>query len=207
MSLAQEVAVVSQPIAIADHRGCRLWIDGAGCWWLWFGKSLAIGNGAPSRCDTDRLRVYGDLQSRHAVLNRHDDALWVEPRGPVTREGQILQQETLLTSASTLQLGDDVLLSVSLPSPLSNSATLMLTSGHRTVNGLDGCVMFEQTCLIGPGDQNHIACRHWEETLVLFERSGHLWWREHKPGATPQPVLANEILGAGDWRLRVEMVD
>lgn len=204
MPALQESTAVNTPIALDARSGCRLWIDGVGCWLLWFGDSLALGNGAPTKQDQDRIRIYADLKSRHALWNRHEESTWLEPRGPARVNGQLIQEETRLRGGDRIQLGDDVELNCQVPSPLSNTATMSIVSGHRTVDGLDGWVLFDQTCLIGPGEQAHIRCRLWEETIVLFERHRHLWWRVHRGDSQPQPVRAGEILGAGDWRLRVE---
>ena len=69
---------------------------------------------------------------------------------------------------------------------------------------IDGWVLFEQTCLLGPSPQDHIPCRLWEASVVLFERNKQLWHRVHAPGAQPHPVIANQTIGGDDWRMRVE---
>lgn len=198
--------VVMTPINLRQTPGCRLWIDGVGCWLLWWAAELTIGNGSPVKAGRFRFRIMSDLHPQHGTWKRHEGANWFQPQAGVTRlNSHVIHCESPLRSGDVLRLGDSVLLNWSQPCPLSPSPVFTIGSSHRNCDHLDGVVLFDQTCLLGPSIHNHIQCRHWEERVVLFDHEGELWWRVDQPGRLPQPVHPGEILVPNNWRLRVEV--
>jgi hypothetical protein len=184
--------------------GCRLWIDGVGCWLIWFREELLIGNGAPAESSSFHWRILGDIKSQHARWVREEGRDWIDPLGAMSRGTEKMEVRTICRSHELFMLGNDVQLEYEVPSPLSRTAVLKVTSGHRSAEGIDGVILFQQTCLLGPGRQAHIPCSAWKETLLLFEREGHLWAKMHEPPGSPLPLRQGQILEGSDWRLRIE---
>lgn len=185
--------------------GCRLWIDGVGCWLLWFRNQLTFGNAAPASDDVQRFRLLADLRTRHASWFRTADSNFLQPAGPAAVNGIQLEREAVLRSGDRIQLGQDVILKFTAPSPLSPAAVIRIESDHRAADRYDGLVLFEETCLIGPGEQCHIRCENWDETIILFERDGQLWWRVQQPGSPAAAVEDGAVIAGEHWRMRFEL--
>jgi hypothetical protein len=64
----------------------------------------------------------------------------------------------------------------------------------------------EQSCLIGPGDDCHIVCPEWEQTVILFRRDGKLWCKaardQHAQSSEAQQLFVNGCEVAGDAGIR-----
>lgn len=195
---------VSPAIDLQQIQGCRLWIDGVGTWLVWFGKTLRIGNAAPT--SGEKWRIQGDLRTVHARIQREDGDYRLEADGPARCDGIPVSTSTILPLDSRVELGADVELRFDVPSPLSGSAVVQLVGGHRAADGSAGVVLFDQTCLLGRGKQVHILCRGWDATVILFERQGQLWWRQHGLSGPGCPVGEGEFLSGEDWSFRVETV-
>lgn len=195
------------------QRGCRLWIDGVGCWLVWFRDELRVGNAASGTTKT-HLSVQADLRTRHATFVRQGEDYRLVPHGAVQVNGNRIDRETLLRNNDELTLGEDVVWRFSFPSPLSPSAVLAFESTHRPVPRLDGVVLFKSTCLLGPGRQAHVPCPEWEDERVLFVRDGGLWIKAGDRGQgtggggdEPIPVADGDVLEGDDGRFRVEMIN
>lgn len=200
-----EPSAVNHPIDLRRTAGCRLWIDGAGCWMLWFRRELVFGNAAPSRDDTQRFRILADLRTRHAAWFRDADGDFLRPAGTVAVNGVQLERETALRSGDQIQLGQDVILRFTVPSPLSRTSVVGIESGHRTADRCDGLILLEETCLIGPGEQCHIRCENWDETIVLFERDDRLWYQGRRPGSAAAAVTDGFVIAGEHGRMRFEL--
>jgi hypothetical protein len=198
---------------ILDHAGCRLWIDGVGCWLVWFGNELTVGNAA-SGSMKKHLSVQADLRTIHAAFTRTGDEYRILPHGAVHVNGNRIDRETLLRNLDEVTLGEDVAWRFSIPSPLSPSAVLAFESTHRPVPRLDGVVLFKSTCLLGPGRQAHVPCPEWQNERVLFVRDGGLWIKTGNGGQgagvrgdEPISVADGDVLENDDGRFRVEMIN
>jgi hypothetical protein len=194
---------------IDPHRsaGCRLWIDGVGCWLIWFRDKLLIGNASASKTSSFRFQILADIRSEHLRWIREEGHDWIDPRGSISRGAEKLSMRTLCRSRELFWLENGVELEYVVPSPLSQTAVLRLTSDHRSAQGFDGVVLFQQTCLLGPAPQTHIRCPRWQETLLLYERDGKLWAKMHEPAGDPVAVQHGQILDGTDWRMRIEKLE
>jgi hypothetical protein len=69
----------------------------------------------------------------------------------------------------------------------------------------------DETCLIGPGAENHIRCPGWQQSVLLFRREGRLWCKsrdelflggKHAPvGGELEPGV---VVTGTDIRFRIE---
>src|SRR5262249_17282019 len=60
------------------------------------------------------------------------------------------------------------------PAPVSASARLDLTSGHRLPLSLDGVLLMADTLVLGPGTHVHVELPECKQTVVLYRHKGGL---------------------------------
>jgi hypothetical protein len=91
------------------------------------------------------------------------------------------------------------------PNLLSTTARLDLLSRHRTQPLSDGVLLMGNTCVLGPGSECHVVCRHWPDKVVLFREGDELWCQAAEPievdGAKPQrrARLGRDSQVRGEW--------
>ena len=83
----------------------------------------------------------------------------------------------MLKSGDKLTLGRDVNFQFTIPTALSNSARLVNTSGHHPLGRIDGVILMEQVCQIGPRADHHIICPQADSELILYRKGDALWCR------------------------------
>ena len=142
-----------------------LWVDGVGGFLVLLSDEVTIGQAVPGS-DVE-IPLVGDLSRRHAKLRRVEDMYLIEPLAATRVEGMVIEQTTPLADGDEITLGESIQIRFRQPSPLSDSARLDVLSHHRTHPSADGVLLFGQTCLLGPTDQNHVCCPEWEEQIVL----------------------------------------
>ncbi|MEZ5951924.1 MAG: hypothetical protein R3C12_22475 [Planctomycetaceae bacterium] len=64
-----------------------------------------------------------------------------------------------------------------MPSPLSLSAKLVVNPGDRLMDRVDGTILMDHLLILGPGEQSHVVCRHWQRAGALVHRDGEFWFR------------------------------
>jgi hypothetical protein len=74
-----------------------------------------------------------------------------------------------------LELAAGVRLRFRLPSVLSATAVIDFLSDHRPDRSIDGVILMEQTCLLGPARDNHVLCSDWSETVLLYRKADGFW--------------------------------
>jgi hypothetical protein len=106
-------------------------------------------------------------------------------RSALRGSGRVVQGRADLNNADELLLyrdgGSGVRLRLRRPNVLTSTAVLTLASEHRTEPRYDGIVLFAEACVLGPGVEAHIRCRHWEQSVLLFRRDGELWAKSDTP--------------------------
>lgn len=192
-------------------RSATLWIDGVGSWLIWLPERLTIGG--PKRPDASGpsadLPLLADLQRHHAAIERTGEAYSLRLFG---RSAVDTDAVSRLRSGDEISLGTDVRLRFGIPSPLSVSATVEFASPHRPAERIDGIVLLEQACVIGPADDHHIHTPRSETTLVLFRREGGLWCRSPQPWRLQEypvsgaaPLYNGCLVATESLQFRVEM--
>jgi hypothetical protein len=191
----------------------RLWIDGVGSWQLWLPEKLTIGGppqlGASSPAAD--LALLADLSRMHATIERQIEDYRLTLHGTGLLRGAKPTSEALLRTGDEVTLGRDVRLQFELPSMLSPSARLTLLSGHRPATRIDGVVLMEQACLIGPQTDQHIVCPRAKSNFVLFRKGDGLWcrsreeWRlEGRPVAGAAMLSHGAVVSTESLSFRVE---
>ncbi len=174
-NLPAKTTMTTQPTNTISKPGCRLWIDGVGCWSLWFGDSLTLGGASDPKSSAADFAFLAPLSRKHLMLLRTEEDYQVVPIGPTKLQGAVITGKSFLSRRSELLLGDDVQLLFEMPNELSRSARLTCTSPHRPVDRSDGLLLVADNVMLGPGQGMHICCAQWSGMLVLFRRQGSLW--------------------------------
>lgn len=188
----------------------RLWIDGVGTYLLLCDDEVTIGGIRWDGPAAD-LSLQAGLARQHATLRRDAEDYWLDPHAAAAVNGRDIAEPVLLHDGYEIELAASVRLGFHLPSPLSASARLEWISGHRPAVRTDGVVLMAETCLLGPGPENHIRCRNWPTQFVLVRRGDRLWGRcretwllnEHPvDGATE--LSPGDVISGPEFRLRLE---
>jgi len=159
----------------ASTRDCyTLWIDGVGAYLLFLKDEVTIGGPARDNSPAD-VALLANLSRKHATIVRGGEGYLIEAHAPVQVSGRTVDDRTNLTNNHEIQLGSNVVLRFQMPSALSASARLDFVSDHRPTQSCDGIILMENTCLLGPGSDNHAQCHDWSESVVLFRKGDELW--------------------------------
>ena len=153
-----------------------LWIDGVGAWLICTGDRITIGGPCLDQRSAD-ICLLGHLSRKHVSMIHRGDRFFAKPHAPTSVSGRYLQQESLLVNNSEITMDNSVRLRFRQPTPLSTTAVLDFVSDHRPAYSVDGIVLMQENCLLGPGSKNHVRCRDWSATVVIFQQSGRLWCR------------------------------
>lgn len=205
---------------VSDHsvenephpRDFELWIDRVGVYRVSLSPEFWIGG--PGQPDQP------GLLSMLARLSRHHARLIRSGEGYLVRSDRrvVLGQTTVvgaheLADGAELDLGEGVRLRLRVPHRLSPSARLEFVSDHQPVRRADGVILMSGTCLLGPGEDCHVVCPGWGQTVVLMERGGRLWlkgsvglWLNGSPGDATVPLEDNALIEGEDFRFRVEVI-
>ena len=203
------------PIMLDETTAVLLWIDGVGSWMMFPGERVTIGGPVEpgSSQATADLCVLANLRRQQGTIERSGEAYRFTSAD--------LAEELLLADGSDVPLGPDVNMGVRMPSVLSQTASLVpsgrpwprMFAGRRTPASIDGLVLLEQVCLMGPGADAHVPCLDWPVTVILFRRNGQLWCRSQDPiqvdGTEHTEACAlsdGAVVGGNGWRFRVERI-
>ena len=153
-----------------------VWIDGVGVFLVCMNDRFEIGGTRFDNAnDQADLALMSQLSRKHAAIVRSGSDYMLESHGSTKVAGRDVIDQCHLLDGHEVTLGSSVKLRFQLPSALSSSARIELLSDHRPPQPIDGVVMMAETCLLGPGPENHILCPHWSGTILLVRRDDGLW--------------------------------
>jgi hypothetical protein len=185
--------------------GCRLWIDGTGCYLLLSGEAVTIGS--PSHgAERPDIPIMAAISRRQVQIVRVAEGFSLVPVGNPPTQGRLLR------SGETFEIGGGVELRLRVPNPLSHTAVLDVVSSHRTEPRFNGVILLDQVCVLGGGADSHIRNPLWPMPLILFKREDALWCKA-APGLQKNGQLVSnevslengDVLTTEDLRLRVEL--
>jgi hypothetical protein len=163
---------ITEGTAAAD--GFYLWVDGVGAFQLFTGSRVTVGGPTRDRDSAD-LVLLANLSRKHATFVRSGEGYILEAHGACKVADRAVEEQTHLNSNYRLELAPGVRLRFRLPSVLSATAVIDFLSDHRPNRSIDGVILMEQTCLLGPTADNHIVCPDWNETVVLYRKPEGFW--------------------------------
>ncbi len=171
----------------------KLWVDGCGGFLL---------------LDGDRWTVGGiDHASSPDICVRAD---WPRRSGTIIREGadyfwQPFRGDTrlLIQFGKSLPTGGTAAMTLTCPSPLSNSAVLSLRGPHRFDGHVDAVILVDQVLLMGPKSDCHIRTTEFPDQIVLMLRQGQ-WQAKIKDQNTFYPLPAGQRVSVGTLAMTLE---
>lgn len=168
-------------------------MDGCGGFLLLDGNRWTVGGVAP--------------QSPPDICVRAD---WPRRAGTIVRQGadyfwQPWQTEELqfIPPGNTLPTGGSAAMTLSCPSPLSNSATLALGAPHRMNEHVDGAILVDQTVLMGDNADCHIRTSEFPDRIVMVARDGRWRAKLHDQDVWCE-LIPNERITLGSLAMTLE---
>lgn len=196
----------------ARHERYILWIDGVGAYLVCLADRVTIG-GPVVDGDAADVALLANLSRRHVTLVRGHEGYLLEAHGPTRVAGRIVHDRTHLNDGYELELGTGVRMQFRLPTVISGTAVVDFLSGHRPVHSVDGIILMEDNCLMGPGRANHVECPDWSEAVVLFRREGRFWCKSRSNlfvdgelARSGGPIEPGTVVSGDDFCLRLEAI-
>jgi hypothetical protein len=199
----------------ATGPGCQrfmVWIDQVGSFLVYMAECVTIGGPAAEGHVSD-ITLLANLSRRHATFVRGAERYVLHAHANVQVGARAVHDRVDLGDGCDILLGNSVRLRFRLPSAMSGSARIEFSSDHRPAQLADGVVLMDQTCLLGPGDENHIRCPQSAQTVVLYRQDGALACKSrgtlfldgrHAPeGGSIGP---GSVVTGSDLRFRIEEV-
>jgi len=194
-----------------------IWIDQVGAFFLCLKSEVTIGGPVSQREGADGLSadvpLLANLSRRHATFVRSGESYVLAAHAPSQVAGRTVHDRVDLGDGYVLALGGNVRLTFRLPSVMSGTARLEFLSDHRPAHAADAIILMDETCLIGPGPENHIRCPTWPHSVLLFRRDGRLWCKSrgelfiggrHAPdGGALEPGV---VVTGSEIRFRIEEI-
>jgi hypothetical protein len=187
-----------------------VWIDSVGAFLLCLGNEVSFGGPASEDSRAD-VALLANLSRRHATFLRSGESYLLLAHAPVHVAGRAVHDRVDLSDGYDVALGANVRLSFRLPSVMSGTARIEFVSDHRPARSVDGVILMDETCLLGPGPENHVRCPGWPHAVLLFRRDGRLWCKSrealflggrHAPeGGALEPGV---VVSGTDIRFRIE---
>jgi hypothetical protein len=209
-SLAMSDYLVGSNNPPASGEKFVVWIDQVGAFLLCLANEVTFGGPASEGARAD-VPLLANLSRRHATFLRSGERYLLLAHAPTQVAGRDVHDRVDLSDGYEVGLGANVRLKFRLPSVMSGTARLEFVSDHRPARAADGVILMDQTCLIGPGAENHIRCPGWPQSVLLFRRDGRLWCKSrdelflggrHAPdGGQLDPGV---VVTATDIRFRIE---
>jgi len=187
-----------------------LWVDGVGAYQLFTGNRVTVGGPTRDR-DTADLVLLANLSRKHATFVRSGEAYVLEAHGACKVADRAVEERTHLNNNYRLELAAGVRLRFRLPSVLSATAVIDFLSDHRPNRSIDGVILMEQTCLLGPARDNHVVCPDWNETVLLYRKADGFWCKSQSQIAIDGQwteggglVKPGSCVSGNDFRFRLE---
>lgn len=152
-----------------------LWVDAVGGYLVCMAPEVVLGQAVPG--NAVHLPILGDISRRHAVIRREGEGYILDPLQPLRLNDAPLEGPRVLNDGDQFEMSGGVRLRFRQPHALSASARLDYVSRHRTQPWSDGILLMAESCVLGPGANNHVVCRDWAEDVVLFRQGGDLCCR------------------------------
>jgi hypothetical protein len=188
-----------------------LWVDGVGAFQLFTSGEVTLGGPTRDKQPAD-LVLLANLSRRHATFLRSEEGYVLEAHAACKVADRAVEGSTHLNNNYRLELGSGVRLRFRVPSVLSATAVIDFLSDHRPTRSIDGVILMDETCLLGPTADNHVVCPDWSETVLLFRKGDEFWaksqsqieidgkWMSESGG----PVKPGSYVSGNDFGFRLE---
>lgn len=204
-----------------------LWIDGVGAWQVLTSPVVTIGRAqtpvspllakaslAKKTPDEADVAVMSSISRKHVQLERVNESWVLTAHAATNVEGRPVDRQAVLPDDCEITAGGSVRVGFCVTTPLSASARLSFLSEHRPAGAVDGVVLMAQTCLLGPGPENHVRCPQWTANLVLVRGRRGLAVKSRNDifvdgslatGLTP--LASGQVVSGTDFQFRLEEIN
>jgi hypothetical protein len=177
---------------------------------LCLGNEITIGGPAQAG-QAAEICLLANLSRRHATIVRRGEGYLLEAHAEVRVNGRSVESQAYLNDGYEIVLGESVGLRFRMPTVLSATATLDFISDHRPLQNIDGMILMEETCLLGPGGDHHVRCPTWTDAVLLFRKNDEFCLKSQSPifvdgdplGADGR-LPAGKVVSGTEFRFRVE---
>ncbi len=142
-----------------------LWVDGVGGYLLCLEDRVTLGQGSVNA--NVSIPIYADISRLHVAIERDAEGYFLEAFRPVTVNNNAVERHSL-ASEDRIQLGASCQLMFRQNVPISASALLTLTSGHRFAHAVDGVILMTETLLLGGAEKSHVNIPGLTKQVVLY---------------------------------------
>jgi len=155
-----------------------LWVDAVGGYLVCLRDVVTLGQAiAGSIVD---IPLLADVSRNHARIRRVDDQYILEPISTVRVRESDTTTETPLHDGDKIQFGN-VEMQFRKPHPLSATAKLEFTKGHRTHPRTDGILLMADSLIIGNRNHDHVVYPYDEHQIVLYRSEQGVDYRSDQP--------------------------
>ncbi len=211
-AITEKVKAMTAESGTKSNRGFMLWIDGVGAWMALLNSEITIG-GPTFDAEPADISLMANLSRLHATVKRSGDSWSLQAHSQTQVGDRTVDEKTSLRRDASIKLGNSVELAFRVPTALSTTAVLDFVSEHRPAQSVDGIVLIEDNCLLGPGPENHIVCLGWPDTLVLFRRDGKWHCKSRMNLAVDGDIVTDShevqpgsLIAGDEFRLRIEAI-
>jgi hypothetical protein len=153
-----------------------------------------------------------NLSRRHATFIRSDEGYVLEAHAACKLGDRLVEGRAHLNNNYRIELGSGVRFRFRIPSVLSATAVIDFVSDHRPNRSIDGVILMDETCLLGPTADNHVVCPDWNQTVLLYRKSDGFWVKSQSPISVdgkllPEsggPVKPGSYVSGNDFGFRLE---
>jgi hypothetical protein len=155
-----------------------LWVDGVGGYLVCLSPRVTFGQ-ATADGPVD-VPLFADVSRLHAEISRDGEGYVVESAKAVLVNGKEVTR-SVLSPGDRVTLGATCQFLFTRPVPVSLTARLELTSGHRLPTAVEGVILMGNELMLGPGPQAHVVMSDVKEPVLIYRSKDGLGVRV--PGA------------------------
>lgn len=146
-----------------------LWIDGFAGYLVLLDDKVSIGHAGSE--NPVNLPWVADIGRVHASLIRQKEGFVIEPHLPVSIDGQLVTQASILEEDTCIRLGETCEINFKLPHRGSLTALLAPLSNHRPPVPVDGIILLSQSLILWDNEASHIRVPGLDKKIVIYRTS------------------------------------
>jgi hypothetical protein len=188
-----------------------LWVDGVGGYLVCLAPRVTFGQ-ATADGPVD-VPLFADVSRLHAEISRDGEGYVVESGKCVLVNGREVTR-AVLGPGDRVTLGATCQFLFTRPVPVSSTARLQLTSGHRLPTAVDGVLLMGNELMLGPGSQAHVALPEVMKPVLIYRSKDGLGVRvpggpfrvDDRPYTDRAPLPLPAVVTADVFTFAVEPV-
>jgi hypothetical protein len=150
-----------------------LWVDGVAGFLVCTGSRVTFGQAVLEGGPVD-VPLFADVSRIHAELSRDGEGFLIEAgKGATGAHRSLLvngkdMTRSVLTAGDRITLGGACQFLFHRPVPVSGTARLELTSGHRLVHAVEGVLLMANEVILGPAAGSHVVVPGVADRILLY---------------------------------------